>query len=413
MRSREHYLGSFDGIEEGVYVGIGSVDAERSSDSADNSETLHERLSAVMTGTDGDPHLVKNHADVIGVSLAEQEADGARVVGGLTDETHTADGTQSVHGTIDKLTFTDGDIVHAYAVDKINSGSQTYSSDIIGSAGLKLERRSGESGSREADLVNHLATAHPGAHTFEPLHLSIESSRTERTINFMTGESEEVTIKLLDIDRLMWDALSAIEQDWDALGMSHADNPSDIIDGAHDITDHGDTYKPGLRVEQAGKSLIVKFTGVGDRDDPQRGALTFAQELPGDYVGVMLHFGDDDLVATADDLLTEGVSYKIYGLGSVADEDDFGGVVGTDVRSDSLASLLIQVSTDIAEMVHAPVDVGIDMGVDKVHGIDDLTRLLSRCAIVEIDEWLVVYLFAENGEVATNVFDVEHDKNSN
>lgn len=65
--SGEHGLHPLDTIEESIYIRIVSIDSERRTHRATYTETLHKRLSAMVTGADSNAHLVENHAHRRGV----------------------------------------------------------------------------------------------------------------------------------------------------------------------------------------------------------------------------------------------------------------------------------------------------------------------------------------------------------
>ena len=108
---------------------------------------------------------------------------------------------------------------------------------------------------------------------------------------------------------------------------------------------------------------------------------------------MVLHLGDDDLVAFLHEGLTKAGGNEVDALRGATSEDDFAGRAGIDETADGLACLLVEVCSLLGEEVYATVDVGIHVVVLLGHGFYHLTRLLCRSGIVEIHESvLVVYL---------------------
>ncbi len=69
---------------------------------------------------------------------------------------------------------------------------------------------------------------------------------------------------------------------------------------------------------------------VGDRDELEVAVLLLDEELPRDEVRVVLHLGQDDLVAAGDVAAAPRVGHEVDRLGRVAGEDDLVAVGGVD-----------------------------------------------------------------------------------
>ena len=131
-------------------------------------------------------------------------------------------------------------------------------------------------------------------------------------------------------------------------------------------------------------------------------------ELPGDNVRVVLHDGDNDLVAGTHESLDERRGDKIGALCRAAREDDLIGRAGVDEAADCLAGRLMEVGGLLGEVVDTTVDIGVDIIILVGHGLYDTAGLLCRGGIVKIDEGTVIDLAAENGEVGTHFLDIVH-----
>lgn len=69
----QHVHGFFGGGNEGFDVFLFVVEGEGGADGAGDAETGHERLATVVAGSDGDAHLVEEHADVVVVDAFDVE----------------------------------------------------------------------------------------------------------------------------------------------------------------------------------------------------------------------------------------------------------------------------------------------------------------------------------------------------
>ena len=93
----------------------------------------------------------------------------------------------------------------------------------------------------------------------------------------------------------------------------------------------------------------------GDRHVAQPSALLLAQDLPGDDVGVVLHLGDEHLVALADVAPAPRVGHQVDRLGGVEGEDR-ARRLPVDESGDALARALEGVGRLARQLVDAAVD---------------------------------------------------------
>ncbi len=143
-------------------------------------------------------------------------------------------------------------------------------------------------------------------------------------IELVAGEGVEVAIEVLHVDREMHRALGAIDQHRDAAVMGHAHHLLDGDDGAEHVRHLGDGHHLGAGAEQRLEFVEGKLAGIRDRRPFQHRAVALFQKVPGHDVGVMLHDGEEDLVALADMDAAIGAGDEVDGLGGVAGEDDLG-----------------------------------------------------------------------------------------
>ena len=183
-----------------------------------------------------------------------------------------------------------------------------------------------------------------------------EAADPGRPEHLVAGEGHEVHIELADVDRHVRHRLAGVEHDQRADRRGPAPRPAptglivpsrfDWCVNAHDLRALGDDRRRG-------RSRSRRPSSVSPIHRSDRAGLV-AQLLPRHEVRVMLHLGDDDLVARAEDeplgtvgqgcavcLLrrrgAEGIRDEIERLGGVAREDQFLGRVRRRSRRPPLA----------------------------------------------------------------------------
>src|SRR5581483_6281658 len=122
---------------------------------------------------------------------------------------------------------------------------------------------------------------------------------------------------------------------------------------------------------------------------------------------MVLHLGQQDLVALADTGASPSVGHQVQCFGSVTREDDalFRGSV--DETRHLAADRLVGLSRLLAQLVDGTMDVGVVVLVVVHQRVDDLSRLLRGRRIVQIDQRPAVHLARKDGEVAPDASDVE------
>ena len=169
----------------------------------------------------------------------------------------------------------------------------------------------------------------------------------------------------------------------------------------------GHRDEAGAGPEHREVGVEVEHAVVVDRHDPELRPLLLAEELPGDDVRMVLHVGDDDLVAFPEPRADEAVRNEVDGLGGAAREDDLAFVRGAQKAPDGLPGSLVGRRRALAQGVHAAVDVGVVLLVVVAEGVDDRARLLARRAAVEVGEGVSLDLLVESRKVGPDRLDVE------
>ena len=164
----------------------------------------------------------------------------------------------------------------------------------------------------------------------------------------------------------------------------------------------------GALVEHVAVVVDGEFSTLVHGDDSQCYALACCLQLPWHDVGMVLHGGDDDLVALLHECVAEGRCDEVEALGGATGEDDFLGGGGMDELAHLFASCLVQVGGLLREVMHASVHIGIDIVIFLGHGLNHLSRLLCGGCIVEIYQWPVIYRAAKDGEIFAYAVDIVH-----
>ena len=149
----------------------------------------------------------------------------------------------------------------------------------------------------------------------------------------------------------------------------------------------------------------IELAVVGDVEPAQFRPGTFTHQLPGHQIGVVLHDGDDDLVAGAESG-SEGVRGKVQRLGGVGEGDDLLGTVRPDELGDTLTSTLECLGGLQTQPVHRPGDIGVVLAVVLGDGIDDHLGFLGGVGRVEIGQRVAAHLPTENREIGPDGCDI-------
>ena len=162
-----------------------------------------------------------------------------------------------------------------------------------------------------------------------------------------------------------------------------------------------------LRADQFLERGKVHFAALGDRNDFQRRARLFADHLPGNDVGVMFESRDQNLIARLHARADERLRNEVDGLRRTAHEDDLFRVTRIDESANHIASAFVGVRRALTQGVHATVDVGVVVFVIVADRLDHLAGALAGGGVVQIHERFAIDPLIEDGEVATDRFDVE------
>ncbi|MNN38449.1 hypothetical protein D3C81_1524460 [compost metagenome] len=214
----------------------------------------------------------------------------------------------------------------------------------------------------------------------------------------MASDHIPVAADRLNVRRRMNRALAAIDQHPRAGRVGQAGDLCNRVDGAQNVGHMGDGDDLGLRPQQSGEGFHVQRAIVRNRRPFQHRALALAQQVPRHDVGVVLHLGDDDLVAGFD-AQADAVGDQIDRLGAALGPDDVLGRGRVQEAGDDLARRLERLGRLVRQGMQAPVDVGVAALHRRDQGVDHRTRLLRRGGVVQIDQRLAVHLSRQDREL--------------
>ncbi len=147
------------------------------------------------------------------------------------------------------------------------------------------------------------------------------------------------------------------------------------------IGDVDDANKFGLIRKERGIGFHIEIARIEHGNDLQNRARFFSSNLPWHNIRMMLHVGDENLIASGELSFHETMRNKIDSLSRATHEDNFVLIRRADKLGSFGASRLVGVCRLLAEIVNAAMDVGIFQAVVVVDGLNHGNGLL-RCGPV-------------------------------
>ena len=166
--------------------------------------------------------------------------------------------------------------------------------------------------------------------------------------------------------------------------------------------------EPDLAREKLIHAIQVQQSLVAsDRKVHQLGADTLNQQLPGNDVAVMLHFGEQDFVASFDVLGSPRMRDEVNSFGRATGKNDFSRTAGIDEPSRAIARGFEGGSGAIAQLMDAAMNIGVIFLVVATESIKNDSRFLGRGGVIKIDQRLAVDFLIEDGKVAPNFIEID------
>ena len=365
-------------------------------------------LGTVVPRANGDALRVQDGRDIVWVDVAQSKGDNTPPM--LRARPQDAQALDVLHAFVrvaHQRALVGSHVVHAQIAQVVHGRAQ---GDGLGNgrrARLELVRQVVPGRARQLHLANHLAPAQEGGHRLQEFPLAVEDTDTAGAAHLMTRKREEVTGQILYVHGQVGHTLGAIDQDQSPHRVGPRHQFLHGVDGAQHVGHGREREYPGALCQQTIQRLHVQETLGGDGHPAQGRACHLTHQLPGDDVRMVLHFGDEHLIARLEVGQAPGVRDQVDALGGVADVDNFTGGAGVDEAGNLAPRVLVHLGGRLAQVMDATVDVGVGVFVDEGQGVDNLAGLLSGRGAIQVHEGLAVYLLAKDGEILANPLNVE------
>ena len=234
--------------------------------------------------------------------------------------------------------------------------------------------------------MDHLAAAEHRVRRVEDLGRPVEATRRCRAEHLVPAERQEVAAERA-ARRSRWCGASC--------AASTATTAPDRVRGVDELPEGRDRAE---RVRHAGDRQDLRPLGeqraevgevqlpvIGERDVAERRAGDGGGHLPRDDVGVMLHVGEQHLVALMEELPSPALRDQVHGFGGAAGEHDGLGTGRAEEPRELRARALEQLGRLLAQHVEATMGVRVVVRVEVGLRVDHLLRLLGRRGAVQVD----------------------------
>src|SRR5215204_720690 len=370
---------------------------------------LHHRLRAVVTGADGNALVVEYRPDVMRVNPLDDEGKHARLLARRPDDADALDGRKFLGRVTQKLLLVRVRRLAVNAVQVINRRAEPDGRSDGGRARLELVGDGRVGAPLEGHGANHRAAPEERVHLLQQLGLAVEDAAPRRREHLVPRDGVEVAVQILHVNPQMRRALRPVHQDGDAQLVRARRDLLDRVDRAQRVRDVADADELRPLAQQGVELFEYQLAAVVHRDDAQTRALLLAEHLPRHEVRVVLHLGDDYLVALAHELAPVAVHDEVDALRHPAHEDALARLARVDEAAHLLARALVSRGGALAQVVDAAVDVRVLLAQVLRAPLDDDARHLRRRRVVEVDERLAVHGLAQHREVFADAFDIPPD----
>ncbi len=388
----------------------GVVESKRGASGGAHLKVIHHGHAAVMSGANGDAFSVEKGTDVQSgdCGVFENKGDDGGLGFGSADDAKTGDFEQTLRGIMEEIVFVGGGGLEIDTVEIIDGGTEADDAFDIGGASFKFIGEFGIGGFFEADGGDHVSATLVGGHLLEEFAPAVEDADTGGAHQFVSAEGIEIGVEFLDIRGAVGDPLGTIDQRECVNRVCKFDNMFDGIDGAEGVADmiDGDEFD-AIGAEHIAKSVKINFAGVVDGDNAKDGTGGFADELPGDDVGMMFQMADYNFVAEFEVGVAPTGGDEIDAGRGAAGEDDLTDIGRVDEGTDFFAGGFIGGGGALTEFMDGAMDVGVLRRVVAFDGFKDGTRLLRCGGVVEVNEGFAADYFAKDGKIGADFSHIE------
>ena len=139
----------------------------------------------MMSGANGDAQLVKQHANVIRMNIADKKRNYCAFVFGSAEDFHAVNFHQAVCGIFSQFFFISGNAFYSDFLQVFQRFSQCCRTDIIGCSCLEFERKFVVSRFFKSDGLDHFTSALIGWNFPKPFPFAVKYSDTGGSVYFM------------------------------------------------------------------------------------------------------------------------------------------------------------------------------------------------------------------------------------
>ena len=353
----------------------------------------------MVAGADRKTEAVEQSTQIHRMNLPHIERNDRSLPGHRAVELHLIDLGHARHGVTREHLFVRSNPIQPHRLHIVDGGGQTVRTHIVGRARFELKRQAFEGGVLKSDAGDHLSAPLIGRELLQQCFFAVKHAHAGGTVDFVCAEREKIAIQLLHIDRKMRHTLRAVHQE---VGTGVVRHPRHLAYGIHRaeyVAHLAAAHQAGALIEQRGVGFEVQTPLVVHRHDAQREAPPLACQLPGHNVGVVLHDGDNHLIALAQEGLRKRRCDEIEALGRPSRENNLGRGTRIEERAYPFARRFVQRGGFLRKRVDAAMHIGVAGGVERVHGLQHGAGLLCRGGIVEIHQRAAVHLTAQYGKI--------------
>ena len=152
----------------------------------------------------------------------------------------------------------------------------------------------------------------------------------------------------------------------------------------------------------------LNLSTLVDWNDADLRAGPLGEELPGDYIRMMFHHRQQNLVAGADEFRPKTVGDKVDALGYPVCQDDLVRFRGVDKVLNLDPCTIEFTRRHFAQVVDATVYIRVLLGVEAAHGVDDHLWTLGSRRAVQVDQRAALDHQGKNWKVVSNPLDVKN-----
>ena len=299
-----------------------------------------------------------------------------------------------------------GDRLHAEGVEVVGGRRQPHRAGDVRRAGLELGRGIRVGGPLDPHAADHLAAALVRRESLQQVLPAPEDADPGGAVHLVPGHGVEVAAQVRRRDAQVRGRLRPVHHHERAVlprrrrHLPHRVHRPQRVRDMHQRDDLHAGRQPAPEVVE------VEFAGVGDRNRRDPRADRLGDHLPGNDVGVVLHLGDQHLVALAERVAPQAGGREVQPLGGAPDEDDLlRGLRGEEGRHPR-PRLLVLPGGPFRQDMDAAVDIRVAGLVHPVHGVEHRPRLLGARRVVQVGDLLPPRLLAQDREVAPDPLQV-------